>query len=127
LGLDGYYDYDPNLVASGDLGSYYSHLQDATRLDSQVDPALPQKLVVAAVSPGENNSFQPGVHPLVIQPRAGGGRYDSTWQGASSIAPDWVIATSWNEWYEATSIAPSDVDATTALDQTRFWSAAFKR
>jgi len=36
--------------------------------------------------------------------RQGGRRYDDTWAAALSGAPDWVVVTSWNEWFEGTSV-----------------------
>ena len=39
--------------------------------------------------------------------------------------PEWVLITSWNEWYETTNVAPGTTTGTRALDQTRTWTRRF--
>jgi len=58
--------------------------------------------------------------------RAGGQVYDDQWRAAVTTAADWVIITTWNEFWENTEIEPSVRYWTRFLDLTREWSARFK-
>jgi hypothetical protein len=53
--------------------------------------------------------------------------YDLMWSTVLETAADWVIITTWNEWFEYTAIEPGEKDGTLMLDRTRFWTAEFKR
>ena len=52
--------------------------------------------------------------------------YDDQWRSAVTTAADWVIITTWNEFWENTEIEPSVRYGTRFLDRTREWSARFK-
>ena len=60
-------------------------------------------------------------------PRDGARLYDLMWSTVLETAADWVIITTWNEWFEHTAIEPGEKDGTLMLDRTRFWTAEFKR
>jgi hypothetical protein len=79
---------------------------------------------MATVSPGEDDHFTRPATPT-IQPRLGGTRYDQTWQTALSTSADWVMVTSWNEWFEGTNVQPDNVNGSKALTQTAQWSSLF--
>ena len=59
--------------------------------------------------------------------RDGGARYDGTWSAALAGSPDWMVVTSWNEWFEDTEIEPGVATGSGALEQTASWSQAFKQ
>lgn len=92
---------------------------------SVMDPSITPPLTVATVSPGYDDRKTRGFSNPVVY-RDGGKRYDQTWDAALSGSPDWVVVTSWNEWYEDTSIEPGTATGAQALAQTkqraRAWS-----
>lgn len=98
--------------------------QDA-RAMSALDRNVPPTLFAATVSPGfDDRALRGEDRPLVD--RDGGARYAGTWDAAVSGDPDWIVITSWNEWWEATSIEPSIEGGDTALRQTSERAAAWK-
>lgn len=82
-------------------------------------------VVVATVQPGFDVSRTRGDDWLVVD-RKGTATYDATWQAALAAEPDWVVVTSWNEWYEGTGIAPTAELGTAPLDATARWAERFK-
>lgn len=128
-GMPGLFSYSPNSVSNdADLPAFYEQLQQAARFDSAVgNISEPQQLLVAPVSPGMNNTEEtlPWNSRIDVW-RAGGIRYDDTWSSALALRPDWVLVTTWNEWYESTGIAPSLNAGTTALSQTGQWAALWR-
>lgn len=52
---------------------------------------------------------------------------DDQWQAAIDTGADWVIITSWNEWWDNTEIEPGKRYGRTFLDRTRVWASLFKR
>jgi Glycosyl hydrolase family 99 len=125
FGFDGFYQYNPNGMSYQQLVDEYSSAAMALRLQSQVDPTEKQRLWAATASPGMNDFY---LRPFnsTNEPRDGGARYDLTWDVSLSTTPEWVLVNSWNEFYEATHISPSEKYGAQALDQTRAWSYRFK-
>lgn len=82
-------------------------------------------LVVATVQPGWDDRPNRGADRLAIS-RAGTATYDSTWSAALAAEADWVVITSWNEWFEGTGIAPSAEYGSTALTATGPWAQRFR-
>ena len=81
-------------------------------------------LMVATVQPGWDDRPLRGANRVAIDWN-GTSTYDATWQASLASEPDWVVITSWNEWYEGTGIAPSVEHGTTGLDATRTWAERF--
>jgi hypothetical protein len=123
-GFDGNYMYNPNGHSSDWLRNTYMGRARASRYPAQVDPAARQQLWAASVSPGMNLSY---FNPLFPQneARRNGQRFADTWIASLPSSPEWVLVTSWNEWYEATHIQPSEEFGTKALDINRSWAAYF--
>ena len=95
------------------------------RAQSVLDGSSPPPITVATVSPGYNDTaLRGGANPVVSLD--GGRRYADTWAAALSGTPDWVVVTSWNEWFEGTSIEPGVVAGGLALDQTAQQSAYWR-
>jgi hypothetical protein len=90
-----------------------------------LDPAQPNRLLVATVSPGYDDTRLRGDRNPVI-PREGGARYLATWAAARIADPDMVLVTSWNEWFEGTSVEPGTVNGELALRQTAEQATAWK-
>jgi hypothetical protein len=129
FGFDGEYAYSPNTVPDPSrLDGWYVENAKAAQFAPAVDPAAGRpRLWAAPVSPGEDDSRlgRPRENTIVLQ-RAGGGRYDNTWAAATATDPEWIVVTTWNEWYEGTNVQPGTATGALALDQTRSWSTAFK-
>jgi hypothetical protein len=78
----------------------------------------------APVSPGYDDTRLGRSFPTFVD-RRNGQRYDETWAAALRSLPDWIIVTSWNEYYEQTHIVPGASTSDRALRQTDAWSAGF--
>jgi hypothetical protein len=89
-------------------------------LDGQTGP-----LWAAPVSPGYDDTRLGRPSPLYVD-RRDGARYDDNWQAALRSLPDWVVITSWNEYYEHTHIAPGSATGLRAVEQTAEWTARFR-
>lgn len=88
-------------------------------------PGSSKKLLALPVSPGfDDQRLHGNQNPIV--PRDGGKRYAATWRAALAGQPDWILVTSWNEWYEDTAIEPGAKTGAGALTITRRQAAAWK-
>jgi hypothetical protein len=126
-GFDGLYQYSPNVEPDGDgLPAWYRRFEREARLDPLLHGTGHQVLWAAPVSPGQDDSLVRGAAggALVVD-RRGGARYDDTWSAALDTRPDWVLVTSWNEFYENTEIAPSRAHGLAPLEQTASWADRF--
>lgn len=123
--LDGLYEYDPNRYGADELAARTARAVELARLRPLVDPAVPQRLWAATVSPGFDTTASQPLWKARRTSRAEGWRYDMTWQVALREPPDWVLITSWNEWYEQTHVAPGTRTGSRALDQTARWTQHF--
>ena len=84
------------------------------------------RLFAGTVSPGYDDHLVRDGNPIVER-GVGGIRYEKTWDAALTARPDWILVTSWNEWYEGTSIEPSVLYGDLALRQTAQRAADWKR
>ena len=84
-----------------------------------------RRLVTATVSPGYDDLRQKGLRGKLI-PRDDGRRYEASWRATSRADPDWILITSWNEWFEGTSIEPGERSGGQALQQTADLIAGWK-
>lgn len=124
--VDGFYNYDPNNRTLAGLEARNDDSVNTTRLRTVLDPTVPQLLWAATASPGFDNRASAPLLEGRWTDRAGGQRYDQTWALALDSQPDWVLITSWNEWYEQTHIAPGTLTGTTALTQTARWTSQYR-
>ncbi len=122
---EGYWEYvGPQDQTESQYTTYARARTMRTRLRPILRPELEPRLVVGSVWPGYNDASQARpVHRN--EPRNGGAFYDSRWRAALEGQPDWVVVTSWNEWWEQTHIAPSTQSMTLPLWQTLGWSTEF--
>lgn len=82
------------------------------------------ELWAATVAPGfDDTLFRT---PGTFVDREDGARYDATWDAAVASDPDFVLITSWNEWYETSHIEPSVLFGDLALRQTADRAAAWR-
>ncbi len=63
---------------------------------------------MASVTPGYDDRLLADRPTHVVVDRADGGVYEAQWSAAIDMAADWVMVTSWNEWFENTEIEPSE-------------------
>jgi hypothetical protein len=121
-GFDGFHIYDPNGITQPLLSDMDYNAEITDHLDHMVDSADPQLLWVATASPGENDLLHGG---SLVQARDGTNWYNTTWETAVESNPDWVVITSWNEWYMATDIQPDTPNGSADLAVTKSWSTSF--
>ncbi|HMF32851.1 MAG TPA: hypothetical protein VKK79_15615 [Candidatus Lokiarchaeia archaeon] len=82
-----------------------------------------QLIHCATVTPGydDRKIRSPGYY----LPRAGGTTYAQIWQAALTSGTDWVLITTFNEWWEGTQIEPSVNDSVSYLNQTCQFASQF--
>jgi glycoprotein endo-alpha-1,2-mannosidase len=116
--------YNPNFLSPSTLAQSNRDTMLDARLLATNDPTGPH-LTVATVSPGyDDTNLRGDLNPIV--PRGlNGERYAATWDAALAAQPDWVLITSWNEWFEGTSVEPSVEYGDLALQQTAEQAARF--
>ncbi len=88
------------------------------------DPPAP-KIWAATVQPGYDDRRIPG-RAGQVQERKGGAFYRSTFEAALASQPDWIFITTWNEWWENTSIEPGQLYGDQYLQITREYAARWK-
>lgn len=115
---------ETDLMTAAELTDWNQEISRGLRSRATLGSGEPG-LFVATVQPGWDDRLLRGADRLVVD-RAGTGTYDSTWSAALAGEADWVVVTSWNEWYEGTGIAPSVEHGTTALTATRTWAQRFR-
>jgi hypothetical protein len=110
-------------IPPSDLEGFYT--DQALRTQSyNLNNGGPRRVYAATVSPGYDDRRLGRTTSSVID-RAHGSLYDTQWRAAVSAAPDWMLITSWNEFYENTHIEPSERYQRQYQDRTHMWSDAF--
>lgn len=97
-----------------------------TRAYAATHPNGGPKLVAATVFPGYDDRASKGAGRPIVE-RNGTETYRASWAGAIAADPDWVLITSWNEWWEGTSVQPGERDGRGALDATPALADEFTR
>src|SRR5262249_45040299 len=124
--FDGEYQYS-NVFSSGDA------LADLTRSESLrvrtfnlLRAGDRRRVWVASVTPGFDDSHLADRRTPRIVDRANGSVYDDQWSKAIDTGADWIVVTSWNEWWENTEIEPGVRYGNAYLERTRNWAHLFK-
>jgi len=124
--FDGEYQYS-NVFSSGDA------LADVVRAESlrvRTFNLLRQgdrrRVWVASVTPGFDDSHLLDRKTPRIVDRSSGSVYDDQWSKAIDTGADWIVVTSWNEWWENTEVEPGQRYGRAYLDRTTFWADVFK-
>ena len=128
FGFDGLYFYSPNTFPdTAQLPRVYDDWEFQARYLAQRALGDTPALLALPVSPGENDADagKPAGQGTFVD-RASGARYDATWRDAVATNPDWVLVTSWNEFYEASNVQPGTVTGQLALNQTADWSKSWR-
>jgi hypothetical protein len=85
-----------------------------------------RRIWAATVSPGYDDRQIPTRTDPLYRDRAAGSYYDGQWQAALAARPDWVLVTSWNEWYENTQIETSELYGDTYIRRTAAWARRYR-
>jgi len=124
--FDGEYQYS-NVFSTGNT------LIDLNRAESLrvrtinlLRPGDRRRLWVASVTPGYDDSKLVGRPAAYVVDRENGSTYDRQWAAAIDTVADWIVVTTWNEWWENTQIEAGERYGSTYLDRTRAWAAAFR-
>jgi len=86
-----------------------------------------RRVWAATVSPGYDDTHLTDGRTAHRVSRDDGRFYDDQWQSALDMAADWVVVTSWNEWWENTEIEPGELYGDVFLTRTREWAARFRQ
>lgn len=120
----GLHEYGATAAPSG-LRNYSLSTSMLAKGHAALYPGSAKKLFAMPVSPGYDDQKLHGAeHPVI--PRAGGRRYLQSWKAALAGQPDWILVTSWNEWFEDTAIEPGAKTGARALELTKQEAAAWK-
>lgn len=111
-------------VGISDLAQCYERLSHTCRTYGYLYDETPY-LWAAAICPGYDDRNIPGRSGL-YQPRENGTYYQATFEAAVKSSPDWILITSFNEWWEHTHIEPSVLYGSTYLGLTAQYSSQFK-
>jgi hypothetical protein len=119
----GFHAYLPptDLTGAADRNTYRAGWYRGT---AALNPSSKIVASIGTVSPGFDDRLLRGANGMLVS--RSGGRYDATWDAALAGDPDMVLVTSWNEWFESTSVEPGTVNGSVALATTKARSAAWK-
>lgn len=124
--FDGEYQYS-NVFSSGDaLASLDLAESLRVRTFNLLRPGDLRRVWIASVTPGFDDSHLVGRQTPRIVDRSAGAVYADQWSKAVDTVADWVVVTSWNEWWENTEVEPGARYGRTYLDATQHWAQAFK-
>jgi hypothetical protein len=124
--FDGEYQYSNVMMPAAEIRDVDRTESLRVRTYSLLRPNDRRRVWVATVAPGYDDTLLAARDTHHVVDRDGGRVYDDQWSAAVDTAADWIIVTSWNEWWENTEIEPSRRYGTTYLDLTRQWSHTFK-
>ncbi len=85
-----------------------------------------RRVYAATVSPGYDDTLLDRETTFAVD-RANGGYFDLQWRAATAAGPDWIVVTSWNEFWENTHVEPSIRYGHQYQLLTRAWSNLFRR
>jgi glycosyl hydrolase family 99 len=125
--FDGEYQYS-NVFSSGEVLADFTRGESLRVRTFDLLRANDRRRVwVASVTPGFDDSRLVDRRTPRIVDRANGALYDDQWSKAIDSGADWIVVTSWNEWWENTHVEPSARYGRTYLERTRSWADVFKR
>ena len=124
--FDGEYQYS-NVFSAGSLLSDFVRGESLrVRTFDLLRPGDRRRVWVASVTPGFDDSHLLDRKTPRIVERRNAAVYDEQWSNAIDTGADWIVVTSWNEWWENTEVEPGDRYGRLYLDRTQHWSGVFK-
>ena len=120
--FDGLHRY--GIVGINDLSGLYQRLSTVCRTYGYISDKKGY-IWAATISPGYDDRTIPGRQGF-YQPRKEGEYYTETFEAAAASSPDWLLITSFNEWWEHTHIEPSVNYGFFYLEMTAHFSFTFK-
>ena len=125
LGLfSGIHEY--NVFSIPDLALTLKTMGRVTHNYSLLTASPEPRIWVEAVEPGYDERRLPGRAGL-FQDRENGDFYRRTFEAALQGDPDWIVISTWNEWWEQTEIEPSRRYGDEYLQVTREFGLRWKR
>jgi hypothetical protein len=124
--FDGEYQYT-NIFSAGDALTLLNRTESLrVRTFNLLRQGDRRRIWVASVTPGFDDShLVDRQRPRIIE-RSQGAVYDDQWSTAIDTGADWVVVTSWNEWWENTEIEPGERYGRIYLQRTQQWTSMFK-
>ena len=126
--LDGLFFYPSNAWPGGEIRKFDLEQSLSVRTYHLLpgDP-IGRRVWVATTSPGYDDTHLDDGRVARVSDREGGRYYERQWQSAMDMRADWVVITSWNEWFENTQIEPSARYGDRYLTLTKEWAERFRR
>lgn len=125
--LDGQFLYATAGLSASDIGPFNLAQSLCVRAHHLLLPSSdPRRAWAATVTPGYDDTLLTTRASTFKVDRAGGAFYDAQWRAAIAAQPDWVLVTSWNEWYENTHIEASERYGDAYVRRTAYWAHRFR-
>jgi glycosyl hydrolase family 99 len=124
--FDGEYQYSNVFSSAGVLTDFVRGESLRVRTFDLLRPGDRRRVWVASVTPGFDDSHLVDRKTPRIVERRNAAVYDEQWSNAIETGADWIVVTSWNEWWENTEVEPGQRYGRLYLDRTRHWSDVFK-
>jgi hypothetical protein len=84
------------------------------------------KIWAAGIIPGYDDTHLPGRQGAYSIPRNNGATYRLSWTAAIASRPEWITITSFNEWFEGSTIEPSATYGDLYLHLTKEYTAQWQ-
>ena len=126
--LDGLFFYPSNDLAGDDIRTF-DRAQTLSVRTYHLLPGDPigRRIWVATVSPGYDDTHLNDGRVARVTDRESGKYYERQWQSAVDMRADWIVVTSWNEWFENTQIEPSARYSDLYVRLTKEWANRFRQ
>lgn len=121
--FDGLHDYGPAFKA--DLDADFRQASTAVKTYGWLEDNPQFRIWAATLQPGYDDTTIPGRDGQTID-RASGATYDRTFEASINSDPDWILITSFNEWWEHTHIEPSVNHGNLYLELTAKYADIYK-
>jgi glycosyl hydrolase family 99 len=126
--LDGLFFYPSNAFQGDEIRAFDLTQSTSVRTYHLLPgDTIGRRVWVATVSPGYDDTHLNDGRVARVSDRDGGRYYVRQWQSAVDMRADWIVVTSWNEWFENTHIEPSARYGTTYVTLTKEWADRFRR
>jgi hypothetical protein len=126
--FDGQFDYASNRFATAEIEAFQLDQSLRVRTYHLLGTTGPRRVWAATVSPGYDDRALVAADSRTprVSDRESGAYYDAQWRAALQAGADWVVVTSWNEWWENTHIEPSVRYGDFYARRTREWATRFR-